>query len=88
MLMKPTEYLNAARQDFFNLPADVCDSILARVDRLGVGIQYLAIPDSIPKKYHARMQAVWTVMIYKILFANATRKYTLQQQHQILQKTL
>lgn len=84
----PSQYLRSARQDFENLPADVCDRILDRAVKHGGGIQYLAVIDSIPKKYHARMQAVWTVMVYNILFANASRKYSLIQRHKILQKSL
>jgi len=88
MFIKPSQYLQSARRDFVNLPADVCDEILDDVEKAERGMQVLPIIYEIPVKYHARMNKVWTLMVYKILFANATKKYTLVQRHKILQKSL
>lgn len=88
MSMKPAEYLRNARQEFENLPADICDKILDGVCNADTGAQCLYIPDDIPARYHSRMQAAWTAMAYKILFANALRKYSLVLRHKILQKSL
>ncbi len=88
MVITPSQYLKSARRDFKLLPADVCDEILDGVMKSDSGVQRLDVPGYIPAKYHARMQAAWTTMIYKILFANASRKYSLVQRHKILQKSL
>ena len=84
----PSEYLKLARQDFKNLPADVCDDLLKQAHNSEGGWNILYILESIPKKYHARMQAVWAVMVFKILFTNATHKYTLLQRHKMLSDAL
>lgn len=88
MDITPSKYLKMARQDFQHLPADVCDEVLAGVENADSGAQILTVPDCIPKKYHARMRQTWTVMVYRILFENAARKYSLIQRHKILQKSL
>jgi len=82
----PSQYLKAARQDFKNLPADICNDLLNGEWSAAKHILY--IPDYIPSKYHARMQATWTVMVFKILFANATNRYSLIQRHKMLQNAL
>lgn len=88
MAMTPSKYLKSAKQDFQHLPADICDEVLAGVENADSGAQVLALPDCIPAKYHARMQQTWTVMVYRILFERASRKYSLMQRHKILQKSL
>ncbi|MDE5616084.1 MAG: hypothetical protein K2I81_04620 [Alphaproteobacteria bacterium] len=88
MAMTPSQYLKLARRDFKHLPANVCDEILEGVEKADSGCQFLAVPDYIPKKYHCHMQAAWTTMVYRILFTNASRKYSLIQRHKILQKSL
>ena len=81
--MTPSEYLKLAMQDLKVLPADWCDYILKIMHDGGKwGVVY--IPESIPQKYYSRMQVTWTVMAFKILFANAVQKYTLIQRHKML----
>ena len=82
----PSEYLKLARQDFKDLPADVCNDLLQVADKSDGGWHILYIPGYIPQKYHARMQAAWTAIAFRILFAGATDKYTLMQRHEMLNK--
>jgi len=84
----PSEYLKLAGQDFQNLPAGVCNTLLELAKNSDGGVNVISIPDYISKKYHARMQAAWTVMAFKILFANATNKYSLIQRHKMLRNAL
>lgn len=80
----PSEYLKSAMQGFKVLPADVCDHLLKTMHNSEGVWGAVYIPESIPQKYHARMQATWTVMAFKILFAKAVQKYTLMQRHKML----
>ena len=88
MAMTPSQYLKLVRQDFQHLPADICDMELENAEKSASGLAAFDIPSYIPAKYHARMQATWKVMLFGILFVNATRKYSLIQRHKLLQKSL
>lgn len=81
----PSEYLKSARQDFENLSADTCNEFLRRAHKSDGGVQHLFIAGNISRKYYERMQSVWTIMAFNILFKNATDKYTLTQRHKMMQ---
>lgn len=86
--LKPSQSLKRARQDFKNLPADVCDELLEAAFKSDKGIRrFVAVPN-VPAKYRNYMRSAWIVMLCRVLFENAKHKYSLQQRHDMLQKSL
>lgn len=86
--MKPSEYLKLVRRDFQKLPANVCDEMLEKAMSADDGGARLFCIPVVSPQYRVQMRSAWTTMIFRILFANSAKNYTLMQRHQILQKTL
>ncbi|MDL2295958.1 hypothetical protein LJC18_04090 [Lachnospiraceae bacterium OttesenSCG-928-E19] len=84
--MKPVDYLKISKAEFKNLPVDICDDMLSKADKGHMGGHMLMIGNAVSNKYHGRMQKVWLLMVFNILFNNTSRQYTMQQKHNILKK--
>ena len=87
-VIRPSEYLKAAQQEFKNLPVESANGVVDVYINSGSGWNVLAIPTTIPARYHARMQKVWTVMVFNILMARTSRNVPFAKWHQMLQNTL
>ena len=87
-ITSPSEYLKAARRECSKLPAVAADEMLDMCLKAVGGCHELAISPAVPVKYHARMQKVWAIVAFNILFANATHNVSLARRHQMLQNSL